>query len=96
MTERELFEHLSTGADLVAPMLPGPASTVARFLGRAFALGADFIAADKDPIEQITRIRERSPMIAKVERGWEAKLRKKFGPGPPTLADIYAAEDEGD
>lgn len=88
MNERELFEHLSSGADLVAPMLPGAAGTVARFLGRAFALGADFIAAGKDPIDHIQRIRDRSQMLAAVDRSWERKLSERFGPKP----DIYEGE----
>lgn len=69
MNEQQLFQHLSTAADLAAPVLPGTAGTVAKYLGRAFALGADFIAAGKDPVKHVQRIRERATMLADVERG---------------------------
>lgn len=96
MNEQQLFQHLSTAADLAAPVVPGTAGTVAKYLGRAFALGADFIAAGKDPIKHIQRIRERATMIKEVDRGWEDELRAKFGPAPEaadTLENVYEDED---
>jgi len=85
MSQSTLFQHLATAAALAAPVLPGVAGTVAKFLSAAFGLGADLVAAGRDPVEQVTRIRERSPMLADVERGWEAEMLAKFGP----REDIY-------
>jgi hypothetical protein len=90
---RDLLRGLSGAADMVAPVLPGAGKSVALLVGRALAFGADLVAAGRDPVVHIERLRRASPALADVERKWEEKLRRKFGVAipdePDTLPDIY-------
>jgi hypothetical protein len=96
---RDLYRNLSTGADVLAGFLPGPAGLVAKFLSRAFALGADFISAGKDPAIHIRALPKRAPLLAELSNDLEAEEREKFGSpavptGPDTLPDIYEPDED--
>jgi len=97
---RDLLRTLSVGTASLSAVLPGIAGTVGRIIGAGLGLAADFVAAGKDPIAQITRLRKVAPMLADVEKGWEAELERRWPttPGladaPDTLEDVYE-DDEG-
>lgn len=89
-----ILRRVSTAASAIAPLLPGPAGMAAGVIGAGVALAADLAAAGEEPIAAIQRIRDTHPLLAQVEKRWDARMRKRFaelaGLPPDSSEDIYA------
>lgn len=81
----DILNAVSRAAAASAPLLPGPAQPVAAVIAAALALAGDIATAGADPVIEIERIRRIHPMLTKVEREWDARLRAKAGYDPGGL-----------
>ena len=87
----DILRGVSRAATAAAPLLPGPAATVAGIAAAALGLAADFAAAGADPVTEIKRIRSEDPMLANVEEHWARRLRDEF---PPPSSDGFYDEND--